>query len=119
MQKQAAPSRYILMLKMDGCGHCDITKQNIKTLTDGKRHTVPFYIGTMEEYKKAQQKHKFVNAASNKVISAVTGFPTLFIIENGKIIEQSVGRQTVQDLIRFQPKPLLSSKPKTRAAKNM
>ena len=93
------PKSYALMLKMDGCGHCINTLAVVEKVYKKHRDLPAFFAETSEDLANTEPFLK--RAKDIAALADVSGFPTLFFIKNGVIVNSVVGGQDEEGLLSF------------------
>jgi thiol-disulfide isomerase/thioredoxin len=102
----------MVLLHMNGCGHCEMLKPAWKEATreiNKEKGLLPI----------AEIESEFSNQLPNAIRESILGYPTILIIQNGKKKKEYKGDRTKNDLVNFarnnSPKPKAPNKPKTKS----
>lgn len=100
---KAMPASYVMICKMEGCGHCTTIQQQIEQLKAQDKIRVPVY-SMMEADAKKNPTFAALMSQAFQVAGEGRGFPLLFRVRNGQVQSKAdvqLGASTVEKLEAF------------------
>lgn len=100
---KAMPASYVMIVKMEGCGHCTTIQQQIDQLKSQDKIRVPVY-SMMEADVAKNPTYAALLSQAFQVAGEGRGFPCLFRVRNGQVQSKAdvqLGASTVQKLEAF------------------
>ena len=97
------PASYVMIIKMEGCGHCTTIQQQIDQLKAQKLIRVPVY-SMMEADVAKNPLYAAYMSEAYRLAKSDGGFPLLFRVRNGKIRSKAdvqLGAGSVESLKAF------------------